>query len=49
MNKDNNKINIPNKLKDFVYIYEGKVCAKQKLPKELEKDYEEFIKSLKNK
>lgn len=34
---------IPKNLRKYVYIVNGKVFPKQKLPKELEKDYELFI------
>lgn len=41
--KQNNP-DIPESLKGFVYVVDGKIYPKQKLPKELEKDYELFIK-----
>lgn len=34
---------IPRSLKKYVYIQNGKIFAKQKLPKELEKDFEIFM------
>lgn len=37
---------IPETLKDFVYIYNGNIYAKQKLPIELEKEFEELIKKI---
>ena len=33
---------IPESLKEFVYIHEGEVYPKQKLPVELEEEYERF-------
>lgn len=41
--KQNNP-EIPESLKGFVYVLNGKIYPKQKLPKELEKDYELFTK-----
>ena len=38
---------IPESLKDFVYIHDGEVCAKQKLPVELESEYEKLQRRLK--
>ena len=37
---------IPETLKDFFYIYNGNIYAKQKLPIELEKEYEELMKKI---
>lgn len=39
---------IPESLKDYVYIHNGEVYAKQKLPKELEEEYNKFQEKLKN-
>lgn len=41
--KQNNP-DIPDSLKGYVYVVDGKIYPKQKLPKDLEKDYELFIK-----
>ena len=39
---------IPESLKDYVYVHEGKVYAKQKLPVELEEEFLEFQKQINN-
>ena len=46
MENEKNELNIPESLKDFVYVYDGKVYAKQKLPRELEEEYKNFKKSI---
>ena len=45
-NKGELIINIPESLKEFVYIYNGNVYVKQKLPKELEEQYEQFVRKV---
>ena len=54
-NEENNKKRdqelidlIPESLKDYVYIHNGEVYAKQKLPKELEEEYNKFQEKLKS-
>ena len=51
LNTDTNNIGyeIPESLKDYVYIYNGNVYAKQKLPRGLETEYKDFINSINNK
>lgn len=41
--KQNNP-DIPDSLKGYVYVLDGKIYGKQKLPKNLERDYELFVK-----
>ena len=43
----NNELKIPDSLKDFVYIDNGEVCAIQKLPVELEEEFEQLQRKLK--
>ena len=51
LNSDTNNLDypIPESLKEYVYVYNGNVYANQKLPKELEEEYDNFINSLNNK
>lgn len=51
LNTDTNNIGyeIPESLKDFIYISNGNVYAKQKLPRELETEYKDFINLINNK
>ena len=51
LNTDTNNIGyeIPESLKDYVYIYNGNIYAKQKLPRGLETEYKDFINSINNK
>lgn len=39
---------IPESLKEYVYVHDGKVYAKQKLPVELEEEYKRLQGRLKN-
>lgn len=46
INTNESDYSIPESLRDFVYAYNGNVYAKQKLPKELEEEYESFVKKI---